>query len=248
MIDIHTHILPGIDDGAKTIEDSIRMARTASEGGVQSLFVTPHCNVEGVFDNYYNDKLRERFLELEDKLKQEQIPLQIMLGMEVYGTEEVPFLLHKRKLIGLNQSRYLLIEFDFRKDLSLIDYLISEITSQGFLPIIAHPERYPYVQKNPVLVYQWLEQGCSLQVNKGSVMGGFGSHAKRTALYLLECKLASFIASDAHSPEMRTTDLSKVYEFIDANYSKEYTRILFEENPKRIIMDQDLVPLHSCKS
>lgn len=241
MIDIHTHILPGIDDGSQTMSDSIRMAQIAADSGVDALIVTPHCNIEGLYENYYDDALVKRFRALETMIKEEKIPLDLYLGMEIYGTEEVPELLRKGRLVTLNQSRYLLLEFSFRKDLLLIDFIISEIKEQGYIPVIAHPERYPFVQKHPDIVYQWIDQGCAIQINKGSILGNFGFSARNTALYLLEYHLVSFIASDAHSPLQRTTDLSRVYQYIKSKYSEKYTEILFKENPRRVIEDKDLI-------
>lgn len=241
MIDIHTHLLPGMDDGAQTMEDSIKMAEMALESGIHSLIVTPHCNIEGLYENYYNDKFMKKFLEFEEGLAKENIPLRIMPGMEVYGTEEVPELILRGEIATLNNSRYLLLEFGFHKDISLMEYLINEITDLGLKPIIAHPERYPYVQKNPDMTVHWIEQGCSLQVNKDSIMGSFGHHVRNTALYLLKNNLISIIASDAHGLMMRTTNLSEVYRFICNNFSDGYARMLLEENPLRVIEDKNLL-------
>lgn len=245
MIDIHTHILPSMDDGSKSIEESIQMAKIAAESGVHTLVATPHCNIEGRFDNYYNEVFEERFQAFAKAVQEEQIPLQVMPGMEVFATEEVPELLKEGKLITLNHSRYLLMEFSFREDLSLTQFLINEVTSQGCHPIIAHPERYPYVQRHPEMVYEWLERGCFLQVNKGSILGSFGSRPRITSLILLEHNLVSFIASDAHSSIHRTTSLSEVSHIISNYFSKEYADIIMEENPKRVVEDKELLHLHT---
>lgn len=247
MIDIHTHILPGIDDGSKTMENSILMAKIASESGVHSIIITPHCNIEGIFDNYFNEDIEEQFHDFERELKKEQILLEVMLGMEVYGTEEVPMLLQQGKIITLNHSRYLLLEFGFREDKALTEYLLSELINLGFLPIIAHPERYPYVQRNPNIVYHWITLGCSVQINKESFMGGFGNNARNTSQILLKNNLISTIASDAHDPYRRTTDMSEIYRFIQSNCSKEYADILLKINPKRVVEDNDLITLQPMK-
>ncbi len=247
IIDIHTHILPGIDDGAQNLKESIQMARTAYESGVKTVFVTPHCNIVGNFDNYYDESLREAYLELKEALHKEQIPIQLVLGMEVYATEEVPELLQCGKIITLNKSRYLLLEFGFRIDISLMDYLIREVTELGYELIIAHPERYPYVQKNPEMVYSWLEKGCYIQINKGSVLGGFGDRARKTALYFLNYGVVSFLASDAHSPDIRTTDMSRVYDFILSNYGGEYAKLLFEVNPIGVMENRKLTNFCYCR-
>jgi protein-tyrosine phosphatase len=241
MIDLHTHILPGIDDGSQTLEDSIKMARIALESGVHTIVVTPHCNREGIFDNYYDETLLDRYLAFESAIAAEQIPLKLALGMEIFGSEEVPSLLQEKRIISLNDSRYLLLEFSFREDEVLIDFLIDELTHQGFIPILAHPERYPYVQNNPRLVPRWIAQGCAIQLNKGSILGSFGSRARDTALHLLNYNLVSMIASDAHSPIRRTTDLSQVYSYIRNHYSVEYADFLLEDNPRCVIENKKLL-------
>lgn len=243
MIDIHTHILPGIDDGSETMEDSLIMAEMALRSGVDTLFVTPHSNVEGIFDNYYDDAFIQCFKSFEKALKERQLPLTIVPGMEVYASEDVPGLLRQGRLITLNHSRYLLIEFNFYEDPGFIEYLLSEILEAGYSPIIAHPERYHLVQKYTDAVSRWLEMGASLQVNKGSILGSFGYRARETAFYLLEHSLASFIASDAHNPYRRTADMTEVYHVVRRVCSKEYVHILFRENPKRVLKNIDLVHL-----
>lgn len=241
MIDIHTHILAAFDDGARTLEESVRMARMSYECGVDTLFVTPHFNSNGFVDQHYKDRFFQAIKELDEAIRHKQIPVRLLSGMEVFAGEELPDLLSRGSIITLNYSRYLLLEFDFQKDLALMDFLLNELTQQGYLPIIAHPERYPYVQKDPDMLKRWIRMGCSLQVNKGSIMGNFGKRARKTAKYLLKYRWVSFIASDAHSPEVRTPDLSGAYHYVCSHYTKEYAEVLFEENPRRVIEDKALM-------
>lgn len=240
MIDIHTHILPNMDDGAGTMEEAVKMAQMAYDSGVRSIFATPHSNVEELCRPGYLRRFQNVFHAFEEELDRRGILVRIFPGMEVYGTEEIPELLHNKKLISLNGSKYLLLEFGFRKDTARMEYLIEEITGEGFVPIIAHPERYPYVQQHPSMVYRWLEQGCALQVNKGSLFGSFGPGAAKTALYLLERRLAAFVASDAHGTTLRTPDLRAAYGFICSKFSEEYARVLLEENPGCILENKTL--------
>lgn len=243
MIDIHTHILPGVDDGSDSMATSIQMARMAAKCGVTTIVATPHCNIEGEYENYESYIQEEIVQEFRQELKDQNINIDIVAGMEVYATEEVPELLLSGNIITLNYSRYLLIEFDFRENPSLIDYVLDEIRNQGLRPIIAHPERYPYVQDNPCIVYDWIYQGCSLQVNKGSILGSFGSKARNVAHYLMNQNLVSFIASDAHGMGRRTTNLGTTYQYISDHYSDEYADILFKENPNRVLEDLELIQL-----
>jgi protein-tyrosine phosphatase len=241
MIDIHTHILPGMDDGSKTMEDSLIMAEMALRSGVDTMIVTPHSNVEGIFDNYYDDAFIQSFRAFDKVLKERKLPLTVAPGMEVYASEDVPELLRQGRLITLNHSRYLLIEFNFYEDLGFIEYLLTEILESGYCPIIAHPERYHLVQKHTDIAFDWLEMGASLQVNKDSILGTFGYRSRETAFYLLEHNLASLIASDAHNPYRRTADMSEVYHFVRRVCGMDYANILFCENPKRVLKNLNLV-------
>lgn len=247
MIDLHTHILPGIDDGAESMEESIKMARIAYASGVRTLVVTPHCNRGGSYDNYYDERLGEHYNNFVAEVKKEKVPITILLGMEVYGDEEVPNLLHSGRLATINQSRYLLLEFAFEEGTLLMDYLINEVLNLGYIPIIAHPERYLYVQRHPDIISRWISQGCLIQVNKGSILGNFGFNARNTAMFLLEYNMVTVIASDAHSHIQRTTDLSRVYYYIKSMYSYEYAELLFQTNPKRILANEDLIKPHHMR-
>ena len=118
MIDLHCHILPGVDDGSSSEEESCRMARLAVESGVTAVCATPHCNVPGCFDNYRTEALEERFLCLARLLGERDIPLRLYAGMEVYVTPETPRHLREGKLLTLGGSRYLLVEFGFEAPFS----------------------------------------------------------------------------------------------------------------------------------
>lgn len=239
MIDIHAHIMPGIDDGAATMEEAIQMLKIAAENGVYAIVATPHCNMEGLYENYFDDDYYALYKRLEAEAAKENIPVQIIPGMEVYASENVLELLQQGKIITIGGSRYLLIEFGMQKDLALINFLIDELLAMGYIPVIAHPERYPYVQKTPQLAANWLKQGCLLQLDAGSVLGSFGRQAKNTAIYMLERNMVSFVASDAHGERHRTADLSTVFDFLCSNFSLDLAIMLLEDNPAKVIYNHD---------
>jgi protein-tyrosine phosphatase len=241
MIDIHAHVLPGVDDGASTLEVSVAMLKMALNNGVSTLIATPHINAKDIFYNHYEKDLNKSFFSLSQIIDNLRLPITLLPGMEVFGSEEIPELLSEGKLTTLNHSRYLLMEFDFSEEAELIEYLLVHIVQQGYCPIIAHPERYPYVQRYPELVFRWIKLGGVLQVNKGSFLGSFGIGARDMADYLLEHRLASFIASDAHGTVRRTTQLSQVYHLIKSGISAEYADMLFVHNPDRVVRDQELI-------
>lgn len=244
MIDLHSHLLPGIDDGAETIEDTLAMAEIAVESGVRAMVATPHCNIPDYYDNYYDERLRAHFEMVQNALEQHHIPLKLMLGMEVFGTRNVSELLRRGRLTTLNQSNYLLIEFDFQEDLRLIDRVLEELLQMGVTPIVAHPERYPYVQQYPEMVYDWVCRGCRMQSNKGSVLGRFGRRVQATVIELLEHDLVSFLASDAHSPYARTPSMYGIRMFMERHFSPELARALLSDNPRCVIENRRLPSLH----
>lgn len=197
MIDIHAHILPWIDDGAVDIYDTLLMAQKAVDSGVMSMVATPYCNIPGLYGNYYGREYNAVFHKVCRALRDERIPLTLYPGMEVYGTAAVPMLLSQGKLITLNNSNYLLIEFDFEEDPRFAAYLLRQIREMGIRPVISHAERYEFVQTAPEIAYEWYKEGYLIQVNKSSFGGGFGEQAQKVAHQLLRDNLVSVIASDA---------------------------------------------------
>lgn len=234
MIDIHTHILPGIDDGAADIYDSIEMASLAYENGTTVIVATPHCNIPGEYDNYFGKEYQSVFQKTKEILQREIPGITLLAGMEVFTTEELPRLLTEGMIFPINRTRYVLMEFDFREDPDFADEMVRRVREVRAIPLIAHAERYEFVQDDPSLISRWKEEGCEIQINKGSFMGRFGKMAQRTAYELLDHNLVTAVASDAHSPIRRTTCMADAYDRLRREYSREYLDILFEKNPEHI--------------
>lgn len=241
MIDIHTHILPGIDDGAADMHETLEMARMAVESGTKAMVATPHANIPGMFRNYFDEYYIDLFRETELALSEEGINLTLYAGMEVFMTQQVPHLLSEGKLLTINGSNYILVEFAFDEEPGFADMMLRKVKELGLYPIIAHPERYEFVQDSPEIVYKWRKKGYLTQLNKGSFVGRFGRRSYATANRLLRHNLVSVIASDAHSPYQRTPYLLDAYESMAENYSEKYLKVLFEENPKRICQNQPTI-------
>lgn len=241
MIDIHTHILPGVDDGASDIQDTLEMVRMAADIGVTAMIATPHCNIPGGYRNYLNEEYKERFLRTEEAVRRAKIPVQILPGAEVFATYDLAQLIREGQILTLNGSRYLLIEFDFGEDPAFADDVLEQVADIGICPVIAHAERYEFVQEIPQIVYEWQKKGYVVQVNKGSIMGRFGHRAQLSAKRMLDEYLVSVIASDAHSPKRRTPYLLDAYEELKRTYSKKYLQALFEENPRRICENKRMI-------
>ena len=163
--------------------------------------------------------------------------------MEVFGTPEVPRLLELGRLATLNDSRYLLIEFPFEEDPFKVTEILDEILHRGYIPLIAHPERYYYVGLDPQLTYEWHQMGCRLQMNKGSVMGNFGERIGQLSMRLLDHQVIDCIASDAHSSRIRTPHMTATREFLEDVFGPECPEILLKENPHRILNDRPVCRL-----
>lgn len=234
MIDIHTHILPGLDDGAADIYDSIEMAALAYESGTTAIVATPHCNLPGLYSNYFGKEYRDTFLRTREILEQEVPGITLLAGMEVFTTEDVPRLLTEGKIFPINRTKYVLMEFDFGEDPDFASRILAEVKKIRAVPVVAHAERYEFIQDDPSTAYEWKRKGYEIQLNKGSFMGRFGERAQRTAYELLNHNLVTAVASDAHSPVRRTTCMSDAYEHLLPEYPKDYLDALFTDNPRYI--------------
>ena len=240
MIDLHTHILPGLDDGSPDLETSVLMAAVAAESGVTHLVATPHSNQRGAFENYASPALQVRFDCLRTAVREAGIPLELSLGMEIFGTGDVPRLLREGRLLTLNGGRYLRIEFGFHEDPLRIERLLDALLADGYWPVVAHPERYYGLQRMPNYLFDWANRGIVLQVNKGSLFGRFGRGAQALAAAMLERGLVGCVASDAHGPDVRTPDLAGAWDYLAERCSEELARCLLEDNPGRILRSEPL--------
>ncbi|MDO4168384.1 MAG: hypothetical protein Q4D45_00675 [Lachnospiraceae bacterium] len=242
MIDIHAHILPGLDDGARHMDDSLAMAQLAIESGVHTIVATSHANTGGYFRQYKVEEYRECLHNFRYALKQEEIPLTVLSGMEIFMTDEVPELIEEQKLIPLNHSRYYLVEFAFGIEIEEMQWLLEQVMQLGVVPVIAHPERYHCIQRAPEAMKQLIRKGCMTQINRGSVFGRFGRRAQECADYLLDNQLVACIASDAHKPYERTTFMADIKEYMEDQYSVRYSKELLYDNCLRMIEDKKFYP------
>lgn len=234
MIDLHAHILWELDDGAQNPEESLHMAALAVRSGVSHMVATPHCREGGA------GSVRETMTALRQLLKESGIPLKIYSGMEIFGSWETARLLREGKLLTLNHSRYPLIEFEFVSDGVPETEILRSVLRAGYRPVVAHPERYIYTQQDPELLNTWVRMGCLLQVNKGSLTGRFGSAPQALALELVDRGMATVVASDAHSPTVRTPWMYDAWELIAREISPIAAELLLLENPRRILNNESL--------
>ena len=242
MIDLHCHMLPGVDDGAATEKEALLMAQVAVDSGVTDVALTPHCNVPGKFSNYYDQQLEGRFRRFEQLLHRENGSLTVHRGMEVFVTPELPRLLDNGSLLTLGGSRYLLVEFAFGEEAWFADDILCQIRQYDLIPVVAHPERYYFLQDEPRHLLRWADDGYILQLNKGSFFGMFGRHAAKTAHWCLDCGCLHLIGSDAHSPYRRTPRLNDVYDLVADAVSPETAQLLLHDNPAAILTGDAVYP------
>lgn len=237
MIDLHSHILPEQDDGAQSLRDSLAMARMAVDSGVTAMVATPHCADARAQEVWEAWKL------LREALAENQIPLRLFLGMEIFGTPETAKMLQEGRLFTLNGSQYPLIEFSFRSSGEEETMILHSVCRAGFRPVVAHPERYAYVQSDPRIINRWYRMGCLIQINRGSLLGRFGSRAQETAYELVERGFATAVASDAHSTRMRTPWMEDVQKLLSREISPLCARILLKDNPRKILKNEEIPPV-----
>lgn len=237
MIDIHCHILPNIDDGAVDIYETLEMALTASRSGTDAIVATPHCNTPGN-SNYFDSHFIEIFKKAQTAIKNENIPIKLVCGMEVFVTYDLPDLILNKKILTINNSNYMLIEFDFNEDPEFVDIMVDRLIGLNLKPVIAHPERYEFIKDNIDLAQRLADKGCVLQANKGSFLGAYGNRAEKTAFSLLNQHLISVVASDAHNSLYNTPDMTRAKDVISNNL---LSQKLFEENPLKICMNKPLL-------
>lgn len=241
MIDIHTHILPDMDDGARSWGEAVEMAELAAENGTHILAATIHANLPGMDNPRRLEAYVRQLKQFQGILQKEKIPLTVCSGMEVFADAGFPRGFHPTDFLTLNGSPYLLTEFSMDEGAAQIYRTVDGILERGLIPVLAHPERYVCVQRVPAHVFEWHQMGALIQINKGSLLGRFGSQIRRTANSLLRHRLAAAVASDAHRADIRTTDLSKTADFLRDEYGRKTAYLLLEENPGRILQGWEVI-------
>ena len=244
MTDIHCHILPEIDDGADTAETSLRMARLAAASGVKTICATPHfqCFTEAGCRSQYA-LIVKRFELLKGMINAEKIPVSLIPGAEILCMPENASFFKAGLIPTLGNTRYILCEFTFDEELSFMEDMLFRVADAGYLPVIAHPERYDAVQENLSSLSRWFDFGYTIQLNKGSILGSFGRRAQSCALRILDAGLAHIVASDAHGTEFRTPHMTELCDFLADRVGFDYLSILTERNPARILNGRETVPV-----
>ena len=240
LVDIHCHILHSVDDGSGNMTDSLEMAQLAAANGTKAIFATPHCNMPHYFENFWSAELEQKLTDFQKKLDSCELDVRVYCGQEIYLEKGFLQRLRQNELITLNRSRYALVELDFYEHSDDAYKKIAALVSEGYVPVVAHPERYAFVAEDRYAASKLKRFGALLQINSGSLSGDFGTKPKRAADSMLKNQLADFVASDAHSQYSRTPDLSQAHEYVCENFSYEYADLLFSINPERVINNEKI--------
>jgi len=240
MIDIHSHLLYSVDDGATSLEESIEIIKEALKSGVDKIVATPHyLEPSYVVDKEENIK---RINDIKKGLKEQNINnFEVYLGNEVYVATELIEKIKNKKITLLNNSKYLLIEFPFQRLPMFIENVLFELKSIGVVPIIAHPERYNYSKKDEDKLYELLNRGCLFQCNVASIDGVYGRTAKKRVKFLLKNDMVQLLATDNHKKGHIYSRLSIYLKKIEKIIGKEKLNELINENPMRVIENKDII-------
>ena len=231
-IDIHSHILPGIDDGAKNMQETIDMLDIAVKEGVRAIVATPH--YEPGMDSEDSKKYQEVFEEVLQYIEQNEIPIQLFQGNEIYYTSSAPELLKEGIIRTINKSRYVLVEFSPEAEYTFIERAFSRLLYAGYWPILAHTERYASLRKIE-RVKELIRMGALIQVNTNAISGKEGWHAKWYCHQLLKNHLVHVIGTDAHSSRHRRPQMKECLAQIDKKYGRVYRRLISKNNPEKIL-------------
>ena len=197
MTDTHSHILFNIDDGSNNIEESIAILKEMAEVGFKHVILTPHY-IEGTEYSAPNEEKDIRFALLEKRIKEENLDITIHLGNEIFLHSNLIASIEGAKCYGLNKSNYLLVELPFHNQIRGLIDILYEFKVKGYTPIIAHPERYTYLQDNPDLVDKLKEEGTLFQCNYSSILGYYRKDAERLIKYMLKKHYVDYLGTDIH--------------------------------------------------
>jgi protein-tyrosine phosphatase len=236
MIDLHCHILPGIDDGPLEMQTSIAMARIAAEDGIETIVATPH--IKDIL--HPTGKLQELARQLNNELEYQNIQVKVLLGGDVFALLSPSSM----KDYTINNSRYILIEFPHNYLPGNCKEILFSLALHGFSPIITHPERNSTIIKKPDLLFDMLNGNVFVQITAGSLTGDFGLNEQVCANYLLRKKAVNFIATDAHSTDLRRPVLSKGLEYAARIIGMQKAKKLVWDNPCAVLEDEPI--LFSC--
>ncbi len=234
MIDIHSHLIYGVDDGSDNIETSINILESLSNSGVTDIILTPHY-ITGT--SYVSKKLDNivKLKELKKALSNNNIDINIYLGNEVYIFDDIYRYVKENRICSLNNTEYILIELPMSGNYPDYKEILYDLQKQGFKVILAHPERYISFQNDYNKIHEMVDMGVLLQCNIDSILGNYGTKAKKTIKYILKNKLLSFVGTDIHIDKEDYSYIDKAKKMFKKYLTEEEIEIIFNKNAKEII-------------
>lgn len=235
LIDIHCHIIPGVDDGAGTLYDAGKILQMEYKEGVSAVIVTPHYR-KGMFETP-QEEIERQYRRVKKIVSSSRSGMRIFLGCECHASASLAEELEAGKRPTMAGSRYVLVEFSGRHTYTQIRNQVYELTAAGYRPIIAHAERYPCLLKDMLLAGELVHAGAQIQVTASSVMGKAGHGRKKFCKWLIKNDYLDYIATDAHDIAGRKPDLGACAAYVAKKYGEEYARRIFVKNPREIIKE-----------
>ena len=238
MVDFHTHILPNIDDGSKSVEETFALIKEAEKAGFDAIISTSH-----YIEQYYNVPNRDRKIWLDalsSKFDEQNINMKLYLGSEIYITEKIVELIKEEKAATINNTKYVLFELPMNAKPFYLNDVIFEIMKNDMKPILAHPERYSFIQKNPNEIYDLIQKGVLMQSNYASFIGYYGNGVKFTARKLLKNNMIHFLGSDVHTSKTIYPKIPKILEELKKLIGEEKVYELTEKNPKLALNNEKI--------
>lgn len=238
MVDMHSHILPGIDDGSRDNEETYKLLMEAYNAGFTKIVSTSH-----YYLGYYeeNEETRKKYIsEINQKMNTINYNIQVCIGSEIFITNDIVNLIKEQKASSINGTRYVLFETAFSTEPQNLKNVIFSMMSNNYIPIIAHPERYAYVQKNPNALLELLDLGVLFQSNYGSIIGQYGKHAQKTVKLLLKNNFIHFLGTDAHRKNTIYTAIPQALESLKDIVSEEEIEELTTVNPNLVLENKKI--------
>lgn len=238
MIDVHSHILPSVDDGANDINETFKILEEACNAGFSDIFATSHY-IEGEYE--FNKTDREFIIEaLMQKIEEEGLNIKLHIGAEGYISSDFPKLIEAGEVPTLGNSRYVLFELPLRAKVMYTSEVINKLLNMKLIPIIAHPERYEIVQDDPSIAIDWIDDGALLQCNYASIIGRYGLTAKETLFKLLDANAVHFLGTDNHRAGSIYTKMSEIKKEFIKRIGKDKFYELSEINPRCILNNEEI--------
>ena len=239
IVDVHCHVLPKMDDGSSSMEETMHMIKTAYHDGVRTIVATPHYHPGRGYDK--QDYLMKGLQEVQELIATNYTDLCIYVGNEVFYHDSIVENLNNKQCLTINGTDYVLVEFHPSHSFEHIYKGVTRILQGGYIPIIAHVERYIPLQKNITYVRKLLEIGCLIQLNAGSVVGEVNYKTKWFCKKLLKKGWVHFVATDAHKQTgSRTMKFDKCAKYIEKKFGSEYATQLLITNPQMMLLGMDI--------